>query len=81
MLACAFPFPGTAGTAASSAVECREDGQGTSIKDVLDSLETRYNVRFVYDSSLGSILEQPGKRGGSTLEQSLSILLSGTGIE
>ena len=81
MLACAFPFPGTAGTAASSAVECREDGQGTSIKDVLDSLETRYNVRFVYDSSLGSILEQPGKRGGTTLEQSLSILLSGTGIE
>ncbi|MGM9741260.1 MAG: STN and carboxypeptidase regulatory-like domain-containing protein, partial [Candidatus Cryptobacteroides sp.] len=80
MLACALPFPGLAD--AYCADECSEqDKKGATIKEVLDSLELEYNVRFVYDSSLSPILERPGKTGGSTLEQSLSILLSGTGIE
>ena len=41
-----------------------EDGRvkkTVTIKEILDSLELRYDIRFVYDSSIASLLDTPGK--------------------
>lgn len=81
ILACAFPFFGTAGTINTEAYV--EDGRvkkTVTIKEILDSLELRYDIRFVYDSSIASLLDTPGKAEGSTLEKALESLFSGTGI-
>lgn len=81
ILACAFPFFGTAGTINMEAYV--EDGRvkkTVTIKEILDSLELRYDIRFVYDSSIASLLDTPGKAEGSTLEKALESLFSGTGI-
>ena len=68
ILACAFPFFGTAGTINTEAYV--EDGRvkkTVTIKEILDSLELRYDIRFVYDSSIASLLDTQGKAEGSTL--------------